>query len=242
MIKRHSFTAIAMHWFNAVCWLFLLFSGFATLSNDTMQPIGKWWVDLWEGMFGGALGLLNAHISVGIAWIAVYAVYLIFRMRSEAWPFLKEITDLSPKSDLLWCFKKGMWLVSDARTMRRLGVDPEFPPQGFYNAGQKLVAVLAVLASLTLAVTGVLMLHYLSIAGSETLMQWCLLIHFCSAGIMAVFIPVHIYMAAVAPGEGPALRSMFTGVVPESFVCHHNPLWYKKLKEQGVVSGQNDAH
>ncbi len=240
MIKRHSSTAIAMHWFNAVCWLFLTFSGFAILSNYAMQPIGRWWVDFWEGLFGGASALLNAHIIVGIVWVAVYAVYLVFRTRAEAWPFIKEITNLSPKDDMLWCFKKGMWLVTDAKTMRRLGVDPELPPQGFYNAGQKLVAVLAVSAGIALAVTGGLMLYYSGIAGSETLIQWCLLIHLCSAGIMAVFIPVHIYMAAVAPGEGPALRSMFTGVVPESFVRHHNPLWYAKLKEQGVVSGQDD--
>ena len=38
---------------------------------------------------------------------------------------------------------------------------------------------------------------------------------------MAIFLPVHIYMAALAPGEGPALRSMFTGYVPESHVQHH---------------------
>ena len=37
-------------------------------------------------------------------------------------------------------------------------------------------------------------------------------------------------MAALAPGEGPALRSMFTGFVPEDFVRRHNPLWFKKLK------------
>lgn len=41
--------------------------------------------------------------------------------------------------------------------MRRLGLDPELPPQGFYNAGQKLVAVIAVLCSLGLALTGLIL-------------------------------------------------------------------------------------
>ena len=36
-------------------------------------------------------------------------------------------------------------------------------------------------------------------------------------------------MAALAPGEFPALRSMFTGFVPKAFAKMHNPLWYKKL-------------
>ena len=231
MIKRHSSTAIAMHWFNAACWLFLLFSGFAILANDNTQPIGNWWVNLWEGMFGGASVLLNAHISIGILWAVVYAIYIVLRARAEVWPFLREITNLNLKSDLLWCFKKGMWLVTDSKTMRRLGVDPELPPQGFYNAGQKLVALLAVLASIALVVSGALMLFYSGQAGTEALIQWSLLVHLCSAGIMAIFIPVHVYMAALAPGEGPALRSMFTGVVPEPFVRHHNPLWYEEIKK-----------
>ena len=42
MIRRHSRSAIFMHWFNAVCWIFLLFSGFALLAGD-MQPVGRWW-------------------------------------------------------------------------------------------------------------------------------------------------------------------------------------------------------
>ena len=51
---------------------------------------------------------------------------------------------------------------------------------------------------------------------------------------MAIFLPVHIYMAALAPSEGPALRSMFTGYVPESHVQHHNPLWFEALKKKQI--------
>lgn len=240
MIRRHSKTAIAIHWFNAVCWIFLLLSGFALLSNPEMQPIGQWWANVWASVFG-QLGLLNTHITIGIIWASVYAVYLIFRMRREAWPFLREITDLSPKTDMIWCGKKGLWLTTSSKTMRRLGIDPELPPQGFYNAGQKLVAILAILASVALVVTGALMVILADKAGTESLLQWCLLVHFCAAGSMAIFLPVHIYMAAAAPGEGPALRSMFTGYVPESFVKHHNPLWYERLKNEGKLGNDEDS-
>lgn len=242
MIRRHSKTAIAIHWFNAICWIFLLFSGFALLSNPDMQPVGRWWPGLWTGFFG-ELGLLNAHIAVGIIWALVYAVYLLLRMRAEAWPFLREITDLHPKMDMIWCGKKGLWLTTSSKTMRRMGIDPELPKQGFYNAGQKLVAILAVIASVTLVITGALMVFLADKAGTETLLQWCLLLHFCAAGSMAIFLPVHIYMAAFAPGEGPALRSMFTGYVPEDFVRHHNPLWYDQLQKEGLLTeGQKADH
>lgn len=68
MIRRHSRSAIFMHWFNAICWIFLLFSGFALLTGD-MQPIGRWWSSLWDGFFGGSRGLLLAHLAVGSVWV-----------------------------------------------------------------------------------------------------------------------------------------------------------------------------
>jgi len=229
MIRRHSRSAIFMHWSNAVCWIFLLFSGFALLDNPTMQPVGQFWVDFWNGLAGGAFNLLNAHVVVGCVWIALYTVYLVFRFKGEAWPFLKEITDLHPASDMTWCMRKGLRLTIGENMMRKMGMETELPAQSFYNAGQKLAAVAAVLSSIGLAVTGALMVHFAGKPGTEELLQWCVLGHFLCAGLMAIVLPIHIYMAALAPGEGPALRSMFTGFVPKAFAKVHNPLWYKKL-------------
>ena len=111
--------------------------------------------------------------------------------------------------------------------MRSMGLDSALPPQGFYNAGQKLAAVAAVLCSVGLALSGLflaaLALHLVA-PGSEDAAQWALFIHLLCAGVMAVVLPIHIYMAAFAPGEGPALRSMFSGFIPVTFIRHHNPL------------------
>ena len=236
MIRRHSRSAIFMHWFNAVCWIFLLFSGFALLVGD-MQSIGRWWIDFWHGIFGGR-GLLVAHLIVGAVWVIVYACYILLFSRREVLPFLRELTTFQMKSDILWCMKKGLWLVLGPKMTMKMGIDPALPPQGFYNAGQRMVAVVAVIASVGLAVTGVVMGFFsgnVAYAVSETVLQWCIFIHFCCAGIMAILLPVHIYMAALAPGEGPALRSMFTGYVPEKHAEHHNPLWYAALKKKGQL-------
>lgn len=79
-----------------------------------------------------------------------------------------------------------------------------------------MVAVIAVAASIGLAVTGVIMGFFSGNAAhavSPEVLQWCIFIHFCCAGVMAIFLPVHIYMAALAPGEGrpsaPCSRAMF---------------------------------
>lgn len=239
MIRRHSFSAILMHWFNASCWLLLLCTGFALLANPRMQPVGEWWSRLWSGLFGAG-GLLSLHVVIGLAWIAGYAVYLLLRARREALPFLREIIDLHPASDLIWCVRKGLLLTAGPRIMRRLGLEPALPPQGFYNAGQKLAAVAAVASSAGLACTGLILAFCAGRPGMEHLLQWSLFAHFCCAGLMSIVLPIHIYMAALAPGEGPALRSMFTGFVPAEFARHHNPRWFARIAGQEPPSSGND--
>lgn len=231
MILRHTRAAIFLHWFNAVCWIFLLLSGLALLAGP-VQPIGSWWHEAWHGIFSKE-GLLWAHLAVGCVWIIVYAIAIALWHRSLVWPFLRGVFRFSPRSDLNWCVKKGLSLTIGEKKMQACGIDPAMPPQGFYNAGQRLVAVLAVVSSIGLAITGLFLafgngIHYHA-------MQIFLVIHFVFAAIMAIFLPVHIYMAALAPGEGPALRSMFTGFVPKSFAAHHNSLWHEELQKSGRI-------
>jgi formate dehydrogenase subunit gamma len=217
-----------MHWFNAACWFFLLGSGFALLAGEKSQPIGEWWSALWSGLFGPA-GLLTAHIAVGVLWAGIYGVYSLAFLHRDVAPFLREIFALSPRSDFLWCLRKAFWLILGPVVMRKIGLEPTLPPQGFYNAGQKLVAIAAVICGVGLVLTGILLAVSVRTTGLEQAVQWALLAHLCCAGLMSVLLPVHIYMAAFAPGERPALLSMFTGVVPADFARHHNPLWYASL-------------
>lgn len=236
-VRRHSGFAIFMHWFNALCWLLLLATGFGLLDNPALQPVAGWWVGLMQGLFGGPVGLLNAHIGIGVTWAVVFAVCLILRWTRDAWPFLREIFDLAPRTDAVWMMRKGLWLTLGPKAMRRMGMEPELPPQGFYNAGQKYVAIAAVLCSLTLIGSGAVLALTRDPAVPQFAAQWLILVHFLCAGLMGVLLPVHIYMAALAPGEAPALRSMFTGHVPEEHIKHHNPLWYERLVREGKIRG-----
>lgn len=235
LIRRHTPSAVVMHWFNAACWLLLLVTGFALLDNPLVQPIGQWWPELGNRLLGGPGNVLSIHMIMGLVWAGVYAVYLMVFARQDALPFLHEIFDLSLRQDLIWCFRKGLWLIFGDRITRSLGFDPTLPPQGFYNAGQKLVAIAAVACSVGLVLTGLVLVFTEHVLAWPLLIQWALSIHFLCAGIMAVALPVHIYMAAFAPGEAPALRSMLSGFVPAEFIRHHNPLWYARLEERGKV-------
>ena len=228
MIRRHSSWAIFMHWFNAACWITLLFSGFALIDNPELQPIGMWYVDFWHALLNPQ-DILVLHVTLGVVWSVVYAVYTLLRLNSEVMPFLREICSFDLRSDLTWLQRKVLHLTAGEEAMRRKNMATELPPQGFYNAGQKMFAVPAVLCSLGLVATGGIMLLSRSWPGGSEVVQWAIGLHFLFAALVALGLPVHIYMATFAPGEGPAFRSMFTGYVPREFARHHNTLWYNKV-------------
>ena len=228
MIRRHSGGAIFMHWFNAVCWITLLFSGFALIDNPDLQPVGMWYVEFWQTLLAPQ-DILVLHVTLGATWAAVYAVYTFLRLNREALPFLREIFSFRFKSDLIWLIRKVGHLTLGEEAMRRKNMSTDLPPQGFYNAGQKMFAVPAVLCSLGLVVTGGIMLLSRGWPEGSAVVQWSIGLHFLFAALVALGLPVHIYMATIAPGEGPAFRSMFTGYVPKEFARHHNALWYDKV-------------
>jgi len=220
-----------MHWFNAVCWLFLLGTGLGLFQNETLQLFGGFWSRWMRTLFGSGESLLLAHEIVGIVWAAGFLLYGLFRLRKAVWPFIREILTISPKEDFLWLFKKGFLMTLGPGILRRLGMEPSLPDQGFYNVGQKLFAVPALFGGLFIAVSGIVM-ALSRIALADTIwVQWAILVHFLGAGLVSAGLLIHIYMASLAPGERPAFNSMFTGYVPEEFARHHNRLWYESVKQ-----------
>ena len=226
MIRRHSLSAVCMHWFNAFCWIALLFTGFALLSNPAMQPVGMWWADLWTGVFG-AYGLLVFHLLIGSAWLAVYFLYIIFGLRHDVVPFLKEVFSLSPASDMIWCVRKGMRLVLGEKAMRSMGLDSALPPQGFYNAGQKLLFWVLLLSMLTLLVTGIVIWRqYFSAWFGIEAIRLSALLHAFAAFVLIASIIVHIYAGIWVKGS---MGAMLYGKVSRAWARKHHNGWLKEV-------------
>lgn len=231
MIKRHSKASIFIHWFNAICWFFLLATGLGLIKNDKLDPIGGWWPDMMRVVFNGGENLLLAHVICGFLWVAVFLVFSIIRLNKEVIFFFKEIFSFSPVNDLLWIIKKGIQMTMGYKMLERLGFKPVIPDQGFYNVGQKLFAIPSILGGIVIAVTGIVMYLSKFIVMDTVIVQWSILIHFVMAGVVFAGLLIHIYMAAIAAGELPALISMFTGTVPGEYAEHHHKLWYDRIKE-----------
>lgn len=235
--KRHNGWDIAIHWFNTVCWLLLFFTGIALIKNDFMAPFGQWYPDAVRSLFGGgAVGganLLVFHEILGGIWVLGFVVYLVFNW-SGAKFFLRESFKLDVPRDVVWMFKKPFEMMLGKKGMKKIGMQPKMPPQGFYNMGQKAFAQAAVVGGIGLAVTGLIMvLSQTVFSASQTwIVQWSILLHFVFAAVCFVGLMVHVYMAVVAKDERPAFKSMFTGSVPEEYAKHHHQLWYEQVKQE----------
>jgi formate dehydrogenase subunit gamma len=223
-----------MHWFNAACWLFLLGTGLGLLENGDLQLFGGAWSRWMRTLFETGDRLLLVHEIVGILWAAGFLVYGIFRLRKAVWPFIREIFTISPGRDIPWLFKKGVLMTLGPGVLKKLGMDPALPDQGFYNVGQKMFAIPALFGGFFIAASGIVMVLSRIAFTDPTWVQWAILVHYLGAGLVSAGLLIHVYMASLAPGERPAFNSMFTGYVPEEFARHHNRLWYEEVRERGT--------
>lgn len=247
MIKRHTKVGIFIHWFNAVCWFFLLFSGVGLIENPSLQPMGQWYPQMLRSLFGSGAGLLAWHWGVGLIWAGVWLLYVLVFSFKFVVPFLIDIFTMSPKRDIQWMVKKNFQMTLGYKNMAKLaaklGWDARIPEQGYYNAGQKVAAQVIVLGGVALAATGVVMTmsKYFLEPSLVWLVQWSILIHYLAAGATLGLLLVHIYMAAISPDERPAFFSMFTGVVPAGYARHHHKLWYDKINSESHPGRTGDV-
>ena len=221
-----------MHWFNAVCWLFLLATGMGLIQNESLRLFGGVWSRWMRSLLGSGEALLTAHIVVGSVWAGIFFIYGLITFRSAVLPFVKEILSLSPARDLMWLVKKGVLMTLGPPVLGKMGLDTELPDQGFYNVGQKLFAVPSLFGGILIGISGIV-LALSSVWFTETLwVQWAILVHFVCVGLVFAGLLIHVYMASIAPGERPAFISMFTGTVPETYAAHHHRLWYQDMKDK----------
>ena len=117
------------------------------------------------------------------------------------------------------------WLITRALNLFRRSPQP-LPPQGIYNAGQKLFAVLVYLMIPLIMITGIIMSFHLI---STTIVAWAVVVHFVVVGLVVAGLMIHVYMGAVFSEEKPAFFSMITGMVNELYAYRHHSKWWKEM-------------
>lgn len=234
MIKKHHVAIMLLHWFNAFVWLLELTTGAALIQSGHFRFAPQWFIVLMTDIFGTRANLLRFHIAVGLTWITVFLVYGIFGWRTYLHQEVLEREVALDRDDWNWL---------RVRVLRMLGrSDEPLPPQGVYNAGQKLFALTVYAMVPLIAASGVVMAFHW---GSPAMVGWAVVIHFISVAVVVSGLMIHVYMGAVFPEEKPAFFSMITGVVPEEFAYKHHRKWWEEVKmleqmhEAGELERQN---
>ncbi|MGE5204664.1 MAG: cytochrome b/b6 domain-containing protein [Chlamydiota bacterium] len=228
-IKKHHVAIMLLHWFNATVWLAELATGTALISSPHFRIVPYWYINLIQGFFGTRADMLRFHITVGLVWIAVFLVYGTFGFRTYlAKQVLQREIGLD-RDDFRWL---------KIRTLRLLRRTQEhLPPQGVYNAGQKMFALMVYAMIPLIMATGLVMSFHLI---STTVVGFAVVLHFVAVGMVVSGLMIHVYMGAVFPEEKPAFFSMITGTVNELYAYRHHFKWWREMKmreaewEQGI--------
>ncbi len=220
-IKKHHVAIVLLHWFNAISWLLELATGAGLIVSPYYRFAPLWYLQMMEGIFGSRSNMLRFHIAVALTWITVFLVYAIFGFRSYLRVEIVQNEIALDADDLRWL---------KVRTLLLLGrTQEELPPQGAYNAGQKLFALLVYTMVPLVMLTGLIMtFHWFGSA----IVAWAMVLHLFAVGMVVSGLMVHVYMGAVFPEEKPAFYSMITGAVDELYAYRHHFKWWRTVKIQ----------
>jgi formate dehydrogenase gamma subunit len=220
-IKKHHVAIVLLHWFNATSWLLELATGAGLIISPYYRFAPLWYLQIMEGIFGSRANMLRFHIAVGLTWITVFLVYAIFGFRHYLHVEVLQHEIGLDKDDLRWLRIRTLGLLGKSREA--------LPPQGIYNAGQKLFALLVYLAIPIIMLTGLTMtFHWFGSA----VVAWAMILHYFAVGMVVSGLMIHVYMGAVFPEEKPAFYSMITGGVNELYAYRHHFKWWLEVKIQ----------
>jgi formate dehydrogenase subunit gamma len=223
-IKKHHVAIILLHWFNAIVWLLELSTGVALISSPYFRVAPNWYLQIVQGIFGTRANMLHFHIALGLLWAIVFLVYGTFGFQTYLRKEVLEKEIALDRDDVRWL------LVRVGNMIR--GTRDKLPPQGVYNAGQKLFAILVYMMIPLVMISGVIMSFHLI---STTVVAWAVVIHFFAVGMVVSGLLIHVYMGAVFPEEKPAFFSMITGTVNELFAYRHHHKWWKEVAMERAV-------
>jgi formate dehydrogenase subunit gamma len=198
-IARFGRTERAAHWLLAATFFVMLGSGLAlylpSLSNIVARPTAKAW-HLW---------------SAAVLGIGIVALVALGNRRALA----RTARDLERLDE-----DDARWLAGGPK---RFVTGDAAPPQGRFNAGQKLNAAVTLGLMIVMAVTGLLLWY----GEQDTTYRYSgtVFVHDWGTFILMLLVAGHIYLAVLHPATRHALRGMTLGDVDRDWAEQHHAKW-----------------
>lgn len=200
-IERYTANERVNHWFTAITFVILAASGLALF-----HPSMYWLTNL----LGGGTWTRILHPFVGVAMFVSFVI-----MVRSFWAYNK-----MSRTDFMWL---AQW--RDVLKKREDGL----PEAGRYNAGQKLLFWIMLLAMVLLLISGIIIWQpYFAPAFPITLVRLAVLTHAVSAFVLILGIIVHVYAALWVKGS---IRAMTRGYVSKAWARKHHAAWYRELSD-----------
>lgn len=200
-IVRYDFNERLCHWINGVAFLFCMLTGLAFYSPYLY----------WLSFVGGSGATSRfLHPWVGLVFFAsMLWMHALWKGAMAAAP-----------EDRAWKDKMKYYVTNQ---------DDLLPPQGRFNAGQKLFYWVMYYCAILLLITGVIMWFPEWVAGSA---HWLLTIivplHSAAALVTIGAFIIHIYMGILMVPGG--VKGITVGHVSNEWAEHHHRLWYNQIK------------
>ena len=150
----------------------------------------------------------NVHIWVAVAWAAALVLVVVLGNRRALRETWREIETLD-RDDRRWL--RG----------RRA-------PQGRFNAGQKVNAILTVAFAALFVVSGFFL--WLGERDHRFLLNGAVVVHDAAMYVSLVLLAGHLYLALIHPATRHALRGMTRGDVREDWAELHHAKWAAAAK------------
>ena len=207
-IARFTRTERLAHWLLASTFFVMLGSGLAlylpSLSNIVARPTAKAW-HLWSAA------------ALGIGIVALIAL----GNRRSLGETARDLERLDGDD--------ADWLAGGPK--RFVTGDPA-PPQGRFNAGQKLNAAITLGLMVVMAVTGLLLWY----GEQDTRFRFAGTVHVHDWGswILILLVAGHMYLAVLHPATRHALRGMTLGDVDRDWAAQHHAKWVESQEAAPV--------
>ncbi len=212
VLVRFSAFERLLHWMTASCFIILAISGLnITFGKPLLLPlIGPEAFTTWSQWAKYAHNYLSFPFTIGVVFI--FLMWLPWNMPSRV--------------DVEWV-KEGGGIVGH-----------EHPPAYRFNAGQKMVYWLQILAGGALAITGYLLMF--PFYGTDIAnMQLSEIIHGITAVLFIALMLGHIYIGSI--GMEGAFEGMWDGTVDVNWAKEHHSLWLEQQAARGKVNPPPEA-
>ena len=161
------------------------------------------WLPELSARVGNRVLVKDVHVWTAVAWAAAIVLVVALGDRRALRAAWREIEAIG-RDDRRWL------------TGHRA-------PQGRFNAGQKLNAIVTAAFALLFAISGVLL--WLSARDSRFRWEGPIVVHDTLTILSVLLLVGHLYLAVVHPTTRHALRGMTLGDVREDWARKHHPEW-----------------